>query len=506
MRKRALISVNVHPGLEDLSLRLSRAGWEIVSTKDACDFLRSKKIPVVQVEDFVDFRYDLNFPATLHPLIEKALTQDSDQRIDLVYDIPYSLSAGNDVGGLALLALAVKGNRIPVMHLSDMERVVSLLEKKGKVPHDVVHELQVQANLAISAHYLKIVNNSEDVQVLQGVKKYQLSNGENPYQSPAYLYSIADHDPLGLGAFKQIHGESPCFTNLADFDAILETISRLYSCLVLNSVEKPFICVAAKHGNPCGIGVSRNDPLKALACALWGNPRAIWGGELIVNFTITPDLAKVMKNSLHRKKEYGSGSWMLDLIACPQINPAALEVLSANTNRKIFINPSLREPFLRHHKQSLRMVRCGFLSQPYADYILDLHSLRWVVPLKDYRRVIDIAIAWAACYTSNLGGNEVALAKDAALLSIGGGPSTFDAASIALARASSNAHNPRRAVFAADAFFPFLDAVQLLCKSGVLAGVVPEGGKRENLVEKYFIDNRIQVGFIPKEFRGFCRH
>ena len=88
----------------------------------------------------------------------------------------------------------------------------------------------------------------------------------------------------------------------------------------------------------------------------------------------------------------------------------------------------------------------------------------------------------------------------------GGGPSTVDAALVAIMRAKDCGHNLKGSVFAADAFFPFIDAPQLLCDAGLKAGLVPRGGKRHKAVKDFFKEKGISVAYLPEEYRGFCRH
>lgn len=47
--------------------------------------------------------------------------------VDLIYDVPYPLSKGNDVGGRTLLGLGAKGNRIIVFNSGDMKQVIKEL-------------------------------------------------------------------------------------------------------------------------------------------------------------------------------------------------------------------------------------------------------------------------------------------------------------------------------------------------------------------------------------------
>ena len=90
-------------------------GWKIVATRDACAALRAAGIPAVRIDEFTGTTEQYPFPPTLHPRVEEALTApEGKERIELVYDIPYPLERGNDVGGMTLLALAVKGGRTAV--------------------------------------------------------------------------------------------------------------------------------------------------------------------------------------------------------------------------------------------------------------------------------------------------------------------------------------------------------------------------------------------------------
>ena len=120
--------------------------------------------------------------------------------------------------------------------------------------------------------------------------------------------------------------------------------------------------------------------------------------------------------------------------------------------------------------------------------------------------VISIIIAWVVAYTSNHGGNEVVIAKDNGLLGAGGGPSTLEAAKIAIKRALECGHDCTNSVFAADAFFPFIDAPEVLKLAGCSAGIVPGGGIKFDEIMKYFMVNNIACTFIPEDYRGFCRH
>ena len=112
--KKALFSVDNLNNIEWFAAALKEMGWHIIATTETVDKLQQHNIVVENVATFTKVIENFRFPPTLHPKIEVALTLDEPFRIDLVYDIPYPPSKGNDVGGHTLLALGAKGNRIVV--------------------------------------------------------------------------------------------------------------------------------------------------------------------------------------------------------------------------------------------------------------------------------------------------------------------------------------------------------------------------------------------------------
>jgi phosphoribosylaminoimidazolecarboxamide formyltransferase/IMP cyclohydrolase len=504
--KRALFSLYSLEKADEFAAILSRLGWKIIASRETCQLLSKKGIPVIDVADFTGVHEDYGFPPTLHPKIEKYLTSSKGPRIDLVYVLPYPLSVGNDIGGRTLLALAAKGKRIPVMSVSDMENVTEHLKNKKMLPQALRESLISKANALIASHYDDLVSDRESYDFLTGCFQYPLLNGENPYQIPAHLFSIKRKDALSLPDFKQVSGERPCFTNLADADSILQTISLAAEAFKIRYRKVPYICIAAKHGNPCGMGVSWNDASQAVNKALFGNPKSIWGGEVIVDFAIDDRLARLLFKSKKRKEMFNVSAWMLDLILASHFSPGAQRILGKRSSRKLFENRALALPFLPQTKFAYRFVRGGFLRQPPHHYVLDFKKARTRGECLDKQHLDSLIIAWSVAWSSNHGGNEVALAKDRQLIGAGGGPSTIEAAQIALHRAESYGHDTKGAVFAANAFFPFTDAPSLLAEAGLVAGLVPSGGKRETLVKDYFQKKKLSMVYLNEPYRGFSRH
>ena len=503
----ALFSLNDTTRAAEFAEQLISAGWKILASTETAKVLKNKKIPVLDIANFTNIKKNFKFPPTLHPKIESALTTNSKNSIDLVYILTYPNSKGADVGGHTVLALAAKGRRVPITNNKDMEKVVKIICNKKKIGKKIREELILKANYQNSKFYMNNISRKKNHEIIFGEKSFNLMNGENPYQIPSSAFITDIKDTLSLLNLKRISGERPCFTNMADADCIIKTLCLVFEAFQLNMKQIPYICIAAKHGNACGVGVNFNSPETSIKKALWGNPRSIWGGELITNFRVDDDLADMILKNSKREKLFNSAFWMLDLVIAPSFSKNAIKLLGKRKKRKLFENIALKKPFTKKNKNDLRMVRGGFLVQPSKSYILNLKKCK-NINFKNFNddKIISMIIAWAVAFSSSHGGNEVAIAKDSGLIGAGGGPSTIEATKVAIERSRENGHNSIDAVFAADAFFAFDDAPKALIAAGCDHGIVPGGGKMFNSIKKYFADNNVVCGFIPEKYRGFCRH
>ena len=150
---KALFSLSDTSRVKEFARSLHQLGWDIISTKETTPLLKEIQIPCIDIESFVDISEDYGFPPTLHPKIESALTlEETDKRIDLLFDIPYSIDQGNDVGGYTLLALAVKGKRIPIMSYDDMERCIEEFKANGKISASLKAEFINKTLAQIASH------------------------------------------------------------------------------------------------------------------------------------------------------------------------------------------------------------------------------------------------------------------------------------------------------------------------------------------------------------------
>ena len=500
----ALFSLNEPGDGLKFAARLLDLGWKIVATQNVALCFAESGIQAEDVSHFLSVKESYPFPPTLHPEMELALTTTSTTAIDLVFDITYPLSKGNDVGGHTLLALAAKGNRIVVSNQEDMSIVVQqLLQNENQIESELRQRLIVQAYEKISNHYRGLCQQKDPS---EATPIYELMEGENPYQTPAHLLTSKDSDNLCLGNFKQLSGVKPCFTNMADLDSIVKLMCVLVETFLKNDKRAPYITIAAKHGNPCGLSLSWDDPEKAINGALFGNPRAIWGGELITNFVISEKIGSMLFQSQKRNDALGDSHWMLDLIVAPEFQSEAIRILGKRNSRKLLQNKNLFDPRLGQEAWSFRPIRGGYLRQPPNHFVLNWREFSNFPGNLDKSVIDSIVVAWAVAWHSNHGGNEVSIVKDGCLLAVGGGPSTVDAITTAFERAKTSEHDLINSVFAADAFFPFTDVPEIIAQAGCTHGIVPKGGKNFQLVQDFFAQKKIEVLYLPEEHRGFCRH
>ena len=509
--KTALFSLNDTSRAVEFSRRLTALNWRIVATSETSLMLAEAGIGSTDIKEYTGIYDDYGIPPTLHPKIEQALSGDSPERIDLVYDIPYPLEKGIDVGGHTLLGLAVKGSRIGVFNHEDMERVVSELEQdpdNNTIPDALKSELTDKVLQRIIGHYRSVADTLSDNNVfdeISGSFSSDLANGENPYQIPAALFKTSD-DPLGLPFMENFSVTKPCFTNLADIDSLLYALCLISEAFDKHYQKTPYISIAAKHGNPCGLAVDWEDPYKTIEPTLFGNPLAVWGGELVTNFKIDRKIAGELIESSRRKAMLSKKQWLLDVVLAPDYDNEAIELLTERSTRKVLKNSALFKPVLSGEKWHYRSVRGGFLRQPGADYLMSPENIEWNSAPLEGEDLDSLLIAWAVAFTSFHGGNEVAIAKKRSLIGSGGGPSTSDAAKTAVLRANGSGHDLKGSIFASDAFFPFTDAPNTFIDAGCKAGACPTGGKSDEPVRQLFKEAGITAAYMGKDIRGFCRH
>ena len=477
-------------GIVDFARQLVGLGWEIVSTGGTAEALRREQVPVIGIEDVTGFPEMMDGRVkTLHPKVHGGLLGRRDNPHDLAamrqHDItPIDLVAVNlypfretvakpqttfaqaiehiDIGGPSMLRSAAK-NHAQVIVVVDPDDYASVIEdlKAGEVgeerrralatkvfAHTAAYDAAILAYLSRTSESLPSTN----VQILY--QQQSLRYGENPHQRAA-LYGT---DEPGIRDLKQLHGKELSFNNLLDVDAAVMAIAPW------QTKDARVACVIIKHTTPCGIALGRN-AADAYARALATDRTSAFGSVIAFNTVVDRAAAEAMRDLF------------VEVVVAPRVDAAALAVFQEKKNLRVVELPKFAdEPTLDYKR-----VRGGFLVQDRFRYSAVADESGWKVatgrPPTD-AQWNDLRFAWAAA--GSIKSNAIILVKDEAAIGIGAGQmSRVDSSFLAVHKARQQGHDPRGAVLASDAFFPFRDGVDEAAAAGVAAIIQPGGSVKD---------------------------
>lgn len=329
--------------------------------------------------------------------------------------------------------------------------------------------------------------------------------GENGYQVPAALYEGGSSDPLALDKFRIVAGTEPSYNNLCDLDRLLQSVTHIAASFEANRGKAPLICLGVKHGNSCEAAVG-GDPAEAARRMITGDPLAIFGGLVMMNYPVTEEVAEALVS--HGMPE--GQRRPLDGIIAPSFDSGALGYFQRKGDKcRLLANPALATLGRASLDTALRFryVRGGFLAQPNYTYILDLGDPE----LKKYGQATrqqedDMLMAKAIGDTSN--SNTITIVKNGQLIANGvGQQARVRGAKLALNLAAYCGHPTEGASASSDSFFPFTDGVEELERAGVKAIVATSGSVKDKDVIKFCADRGICLYLIPDRMgRGFFGH
>jgi phosphoribosylaminoimidazolecarboxamide formyltransferase/IMP cyclohydrolase len=488
----ALLSVSDKTGLANFGQGLAELGWSLSASGGTAGTLRDAGLTVVDVAELTGAPEMLGGRVkTLHPTVHAGIlarATQSDmaelanygiQPIDLVvcnlYPFQETVARSDvalveaveqiDIGGVTLLRGAAKNfDRVTVVcDPSDYELVLVELRAGGVTSVETRHRLALKAfahtrdyDMAIEAYLRQAVAPDHQLSTpqlpstlsLTLPRSQEMRYGENPHQV-AGLYAEPGIGPLGG---KVLQGKPLSYNNLLDLDAAWSAVL---------SFEEPTI-VIVKHLSPCGIA-SAERLAAAFPAALTSDPVSAFGGVIAANRPVGCATAKEMRELF------------VEAIAAPSFGDEALECFAEHKPncRLVAISNPVEETWV------LRSVAGGLLVQSVDRG--DPPGVEWRVVTQRQPTGDELAalrFAWQAC--RHIKSNAIVLARDAATVGIGGGlPSRVDAVKLAVTKAGERA---RGAVMASDAFFPFVDGIEVAAEGGVMAVIQPGGSVRDEAV------------------------
>lgn len=499
--RRALISVYYKDGLEDIAQFLYKSGVEILSTGGTYDFLQSKSIPAVKVEEITGYPSILGGRVkTLHPKVFGGILARRDNisdtcetekyeipQIDLVivdlYPFEEYVNAGAqhddiiekiDIGGISLIRAAAKNYKdVVIISCKELYKpFMEILNKNGANTTEEERAYFATCAFDTSSRYdseiFNYLNRNSDVPSFKKSfsNPHNLRYGENPHQKGVYC---GDDNSLP----KQLHGKEISHNNLLDIEAAIELISDFDETTV----------AVIKHTNACGCACGATVK-EAWEKALAADPVSAFGGIIVTNREIDKEAAEEITKIF------------FEVIIAPDYSKEALNILEVKKNRIILLNEGIKLP-----ARKFRSLLNGILIQDRDAHIESAEELKSVTIKKPEASEIE-DLLFANKLVKHSKSNAIVLAKNKQLLASGvGQTSRVDSLKQAIEKAKSFNFELDGAVMASDAFFPFHDCVEIAAGEGIKTVIQPGGSVRDQESIDWCNNNGVAMVFTG--FRHF---
>lgn len=454
----------------------------------------------------------------LYDFMKKALDPNATQQ-EIVESI--------DIGGVLLLRAAAKAYAegvIVVCDPADYSAVIDAIDEHGNIPDELrlhlaqkAFQLTATYDAAICQYLGKLCGLTMRSIFLEHV--HTLRKAENDDQGTALVLATAasKSDPLAWRNWTYTSGNLGS-VNLCGGDSTLSIMCRLAEAFRKYFDKVPHIVIACKHGNPCGLGVDWDDKGLAIERAMFGDPVAVMGAEIMANFTFTGEEAAFVNTVPKRAwATVGRKLWGPDVIFTAGYSQIAESLLTTrDPERHLMTNPALADPFMSPEPEMRRPIRGGEIIQGAPTFIFHPSATQeWIGDFGTVSRddIATLLIAWVVAWEGV--SNSITLAKD--LMLIGAGLAQQDrrgATKLAFTRAEDAGHSVEGAWWASDGFLPFAKAVagglpetpEMFFKAGCRGGVVPADGRRWIEVREFLKESGMTVAILDKSHRGFRKH
>lgn len=368
-----------------------------------------------------------------------------------------------DIGGPTLIRAAAKNHQfvLVVVDPSDYEEAI-LRIKEDTADLDFRYKMATKAFSHVAAYdvsiarYFSRADKFPDSAFLALSKKCELRYGENPHQDAALYYD----DPCQVGTVltaNLLQGKELSYNNIADVDAALDCVKHFSQSA----------CVIVKHGNPCGVAISRN-AREAYETAYATDPTSAFGGILAFNVPLDgPTLTAIIEQQF------------VEVIIAPKIETSAQEVARRRKHLRLL---ELGVPFVKTNQRQIKQVSGGYLLQDADNKGLEFASTKCVTKRAPTAlEQLDLAFAWDVAW--HVKSNAIVIAKDQRTIGIGAGQmSRVVSTKIASLKAQEAGLQLAQSVLASDAAFPFRDGIDTAAAAGISAVIQPGGLRRDQEV------------------------
>jgi len=506
--KRALLSVWDKTHIIELGKFLVNNNFEIISTGGTKKTLEDNGIKVTSISSLTEFDEFMNGRVkTLHPKIFGGILADRKNEnhlndlkkikgkiIDLVVVNLYpfeDMAAKNsitlnklieyiDVGGPSMLRAAAKNyNSVITLCSPNMYQdfMIDFSNSNGNINLDLrkfyASKVFLETSKYDSVIYNKFLEKDNKKSLSNSLninlnKSFDLRYGENPHQqSSFYTDKISS-------CWKQLSGKKLSYNNFFDMESSISIIK----------IFKEHCCCIIKHSNPCGFSIGKNLVEcfeKAVSC----DPVSYFGGIVGFNKKIDSKIAKKLIEPF------------LECIICPDIDEEALNILKMKKNLRIIkYNKSFN-----FSNTSIRSVMGGILVQTLSNKIIEKNN--WKIMTKcqpEENHIKAMELGWKL--VKYVKSNAIVIANKNQILGIGAGQmSRVDSVKIAIQKIKENGLDIKDSILASDAFFPFLDSLEIARNFGIKHFIQPGGSiKDKEIIEKA---NKLKVSMIFTNQRLF---
>ncbi len=490
--KNALISVSNKESLVSLLKTLKKYNINIISSGGTYAAIKKLGYKCTELSKYTGFKEMLDGRVkTLHPKIHAGILHDRQNKkhksemskqnfppIDLIVvnfypfqkivtskQNPKQIIENIDIGGPTMVRAAAKNfkNVTIVTNRNDYGALIKELEKTRGKTSLKFRELMSSKAFGLTAYYDAMIANwfNEKLKIqfperktIFGRKLEKLRYGENPHQQSS-IY-VNDYDDKQLG-FNQIHGKELSYNNYSDMFASLE---------ILNSLKKKSGTVIIKHANPCGVSENKS-PLVSFKNAYSSDPISAFGGVIACNYKINVKIAsEISKN-------------FLEVLLAKGFDIESLKILKKKKNLRIIDISN----FKLKNLISIKSFERSFLLQSKDNIVIDRKKLKCVTKLKPSKKELaEIQFAYNVC--KHVKSNAIVICNNFSTIGIGAGqPSRLDSCKIAVQKAKQFQFSKiKNSIAASDAFFPFVDGINILIKAGVKTIIQPGGSIRDQEV------------------------
>ena len=506
--KRAIISVSDKSHLIKILPTLKKFKIEILSSGGTFKYIKKLGFKCIEISEFTKFHEILDGRVkTLHPKIhsgilfkrenKKHLNQMKVQdfkNIDLVvvnfYPFENTINKSKnesriieniDIGGPALVRSAAKNFKDVVVITSNyqLENLTSEMNiNNGSTTLKFRKNLSQEAfsetayyDSNISKYFNKINDNRFPKKItINGSLVNKLRYGENPHQ----LGAIYSRD--NLSGLEKLNGKELSYNNYNDI---------YYGLDIINSLPKGVGTVIIKHANPSGVSINKKQ-LFSFKQAFNCDPISSFGGVIICNYEIN-----------HRTAQEISKKFF-EVIVAKGFDYKALSILKKKKNLIIIKNNQKYES----NEIVINSLSRSFILQNSDNENFNKQNFKVVSKKKPSKKMLnDLIFAFNICRFVK--SNAIVITNDCSTVGIGSGqPSRLDSCEIAVNKMRKFNHKTESLVAASDAFFPFVDGIELLIQSGVKAIIQPYGSIRDREIIKFANNtNTVLVFSKTRHFR-----